>query len=487
MVNPDICKAISDALSAETSLNGAPPSPGHVYLPTSHYRALNLECSIVVGMRGAGKSFWSSALTDGSVKSTLTHYAPLSAYKKVDVVAGYSEVPNINRYPDRDVFEQLLKFGFEPLLVWKAITARIIADRTQNNIPMSMWKETISWVKENPEKYSVLLHNFNLSLKNEDKRLLILFDALDRTSDKWPIMDQVVRDLFRFQLSLKPYSNILTKSFVRNDQVENRNVFDFPDASKLMSSRVDLSWSSMDLHGLLWQYLLNPISSDTKNPNNLFTSIFRDQNIDVKRDSKIMSIPVPELFRKDESIQRKVFTVLAGEWMGNDPRRGIPYTWIVNHLADSNGRVSPRSFLAAIREAALDSYDRYKEHKYPLHYESIKRGVQSASQIRVNELVSEDYPWVKKIMSPLAGLNVPCPFIHIENQWKKSRLLSDKAFVNEKLPPELLGNPAESICKTLSMLGIFEVAKDHRINMPDLYRVGFGLGRKGGIVPSARR
>jgi hypothetical protein len=25
--------------------------------------------------------------------------------------------------------------------------------------------------------------------------------------------------------------------------------------------------------------------------------------------------------------------------------------------------------------------------------------------------------------------------------------------------------------------------RDGRINMPDLYRVGFGLGRKGGVTP----
>ena len=28
--------------------------------------------------------------------------------------------------------------------------------------------------------------------------------------------------------------------------------------------------------------------------------------------------------------------------------------------------------------------------------------------------------------------------------------------------------------------------RDGRINMPDLYRVGFGLGRKGGIKPALR-
>jgi hypothetical protein len=32
-------------------------------------------------------------------------------------------------------------------------------------------------------------------------------------------------------------------------------------------------------------------------------------------------------------------------------------------------------------------------------------------------------------------------------------------------------------------LGVLELKKDGRIDMPDLYRVGFGLGRHGGVKP----
>jgi hypothetical protein len=35
----------------------------------------------------------------------------------------------------------------------------------------------------------------------------------------------------------------------------------------------------------------------------------------------------------------------------------------------------------------------------------------------------------------------------------------------------------------LQRLGLLETKKDGRIDMPDLYRVGFGLGRKGGVKP----
>ena len=98
--------------------------------------------------------------------------------------------------------------------------------------------------------------------------------------------------------------------------------------------------------------------------------------------------------------------------MGLGPKRGFPYTWIPNHLADTEGRVSPRSFLAALRKAVEDTDDEHPEHSCALHYDSIKRGVQEASKIRVSE-IQEDYPWMHRALTPLAGMYVPCAFEEI--------------------------------------------------------------------------
>ena len=89
---------------------------------------------------------------------------------------------------------------------------------------------------------------------------------------------------------------------------------------------------------------------------------------------------------RDGGVQRRLFHSLAGDWMGQDRRRGFPYTWIPGHLADARDRISPRSFLAALRAAAEDTEQRHPRCPTVLHDESIKRGVQRASQIRVDEL-----------------------------------------------------------------------------------------------------
>ena len=36
----------------------------------------------------------------------------------------------------------------------------------------------------------------------------------------------------------------------------------------------------------------------------------------------------------------------------------------------------------------------------------------------------------------------------------------------------------------LEQIGVFKTEKDGRIDMPDLYRIGFGLGRRGGVKPA---
>ena len=168
--------------------------------------------------------------------------------------------------------------------------------------------------------------------------------------------------------------------------------------------------------------------------------------------------------------------------MGRDRRRGVPYVWSVGHLADGKGRTSPRSFLAAIRQAAEDSLERYPEHPRPLHYESIKRGIQKASEIRVDEM-AEDYPWVRTFMSPLAGLTVPCEYALFEQRWTHDFPGGPGAAPIERLPPQHAERGWDGLRQDLIRLGVFDVKKDGRIDMPDLYRVGFGLGRRGGVKP----
>jgi len=56
-------------------------------------------------------------------------------------------------------------------------------------------------------------------------------------------------------------------------------------------------------------------------------------------------------------------------------------------------------------------------------------------------------------------------------------------FSSGDLPAQHAERGWDGIRDDLIRLGLIEIRKDGRIDMPDLYRVGFGLGRRGGVKP----
>ena len=146
--------------------------------------------------------------------------------------------------------------------------------------------------------------------------------------------------------------------------------------------------------------------------------------------------------------------------------------------------MSPRSFLSALRAAADDTTDHRPDHKFALHFESIKRGVQKASVIRVSEL-QEDYPWVHRVLAPLEGMVVPCGFEEVTERWKGvlDRLTEEVEQNEVKLPPLHIDQGPGGIRSDLESLGVFLKMGDGRVNIPDVFRVGYGLGRRGGVKP----
>ena len=58
--------------------------------------------------------------------------------------------------------------------------------------------------------------------------------------------------------------------------------------------------------------------------------------------------------------------------------------------------------------------------------------------------------------------------------------------LSERLPKDLRSQGVHGLITYLSQLGLLTQMKDERLNMPDIYRIGFKLGRKGGIKPAQR-
>lgn len=474
-MNPqEIRQAIQEA-PFELDNTGDIPKPGTLHIPLTHRKALTRETVLVIGARGVGKSFWTTALSAPELRQQIGATVPelVNTITKI----GYAAKPCLPDYPDRDTFKALLDKGHEPYGVWRAVVLRWLVGIAKEQVPINSWNETVEWVEGNPEPFARIVETANQKLLKDEKFGLIVFDALDRTSHDWGTMNHIVRDLLRVALWLRDISRVRAKIFLRPDQME-RTVTSFPDASKITSTSVPLTWDRHDLHAMLWQRLINAPGQHGACLRSVVTSVLYPSETLIDHGSYWS---LPQVLMSDSPYQRRLFEALAGTKMGQDARRGVPYVWSVSHLADGHGWTSPRSFLAAIMGAAEDSAQRYASYPLALHYESLKRGIQKASLIRVDQ-VAEDDPWVPEAMQPLKGMNVPCDFETISRAWDEKFPEGASAIPSVRLPPQHTES-WEGVRKDLERLGILVTRKDKRIDMPDLYRVGFGLGRHGGVAP----
>lgn len=455
------------------------------YVPPSHARALDPDNTVVEGIRGAGKSFWWSALHSESHRRFVAAVFPETRISKNLITSqGFGTHLSPDLAPSKDTVAQLAK-EFELRHIWRAVVA------TQVKLPTpypseGKWPEKVKWVAENPESYDELLYAVDEALFREGKTHLILFDALDRLADDWQHIRPIAKALFQVALDLKGCRSIRLKLFVRPDMIEDRDILAFPDSSKLLARRVSLAWRRVDLYALLFQCLGNAATGGEG---------FRNHCGDVfaltweqEEDSKSWILPRP--LRSDEDIQKEIFHAITGPTMASGPsghKRGFPYTWLPNHLLDGRDQVSPRSFCAALRQAAV--LETVGDWPYPLHYRTIHSGVQEASRIRVHEITREDYPWVTILMEPLRGqITVPCSANEIQSLWEttgtmnKLRNFTDQTDV-VKLPPQHQDQDSEGLLIDLQGLGIIQRLSGGKIQMPDVYRIAFGLGRKGGVKP----
>jgi len=477
---------LEEALPEDTREHGVlPPELGQLHVPLAHIKALHPDSVLVKGIRGSGKTLWWEALLDGRHRALIEAVSPKAGIKEgTRCAAGFGPTPKPLEYPSPDTLTELVDQGHEPRQIWRTVMARHVLDSndTEDFTHLKRWSERLAWINADSERTALAFHHADQRLARNGLMYLVLFDALDRTAHDWPRLRALLRGLLQVLLEFRSFRAIRPKAFVRPDMLEDPEVKGFPDASKIIDGAVALSWPRRELYGLLWQRLGNAANGETFREGCL--QGFR-QPWGQRPDGVWM---MPAAMRQDEELQRDIFHAMAGPWMGTDARRGFPYTWLPNHLGDAAQQTSPRSFVSAVQMAAKVSADyqrKYTDRPYALHYEALKQGVQRASTIRVEE-ISEDYPWVARLMMPLKGLSVPNGFQEIIARWPKTLLEELPRSLDQtevRLPPRRFDLGVEGLKDDLLDLGIFQAMPGGRINIPDVYRVGFGLGRRGGVKP----
>lgn len=450
------------------------------YVPPSHARALEPDATLVEGIRGAGKSFWFSLLASPQHLSFVRAGFPEARLPaRLKVAQGFGMGLSISQAPNAETLAGLVDSGFRGRSIWRAVVAHHASIGGAFGA-LKGWTEKVRWVQENAEAFAHAIEVADQQFADKGETLLVLFDALDRMADDWQHVHQLAKGLLQVALDLRSTRAIRGKVFARPDLLQDANVTSFADYSKLLANKASLVWQRADLYALLYQCLGNAEVSRQS-----FAAWVGHGNAGTEA-SATGDWAVPASLRKDEERQEALFERIAGKAMGSSIKRGKPYTWLVNHLQDGLNQVSPRSFLAALGKAAAETADDYE---LPLDYRGIQRGVQEASQIRVQE-ITEDYPWVATVMAPLRGnLTVPCPISDIDKIWKRDQTLTQLVGLLQrskgavKLPPQHIDQSTVGLLTDLEELGMVQRMDGKRIQMPDVFRVAFGFGRRGGVKP----
>lgn len=460
-----------------------PPDVERIVVPSSHLKALSLDSSVIVGLRGAGKSFWTAVLSSPKHRAFVAQSAQLSELRNLEVRVGYAEAPSSPDFPTKAKLRALLKQGYEAREIWLAVLLRHVRSTEPSGLALKL-DDVLVEVKEDSVAAEAAFWDAERRLTSSNVRMLVLFDALDRLADDWDSVRSLVRAALEWCLICRSSRSIRLKFFMRPDLEEDPDIWAFADSSKLRQGAISLAWRSGDLYSVALQYLANHSSAGGH---------FREtieHGLGLQWPQSDGTFILPDTLRRDEAMTRTVVEAITGPWMGTSHKRGYSYTWIPLHLADARGNGSPRSILLALQRAAEWTTENMSSFGLPLHYQGIQHGVAEASQTRTNE-IWEDYPWIKPALEAARGIEVPCQVRDLISRWKPATL-SSIGSSSGKLPPRRFssdplrkGRP-EALIDDMIDLAVLYRTDDNRLNMPDIFRVGVGIKRRGGVRPPSR-
>ncbi|MFJ7592200.1 hypothetical protein ACIQZO_33520 [Streptomyces sp. NPDC097617] len=470
-----LIEALHRAPDADTST----PDLRTMFTPSSHREALAPDVTVVRGARGTGKTYWAKALTDPVLRDVAARSYHMPRLSHTEVVTAFGPKGGDEPvFPGKRAIADLVQhFGkkddLQPKDLWSAVV--LMALKVPQVLAMDSWLERIRWAASHGDAYETALRRVDREYREQGKTLILLFDALEHLHKERQQVDLLLSGLFEVALELRlSTSTLRAKIFVRPDMYDSapRN---FADASKLDANAADLNWSRENLYGLLFHQLGNHASGQAE--------AFRADTGQWREEGGRFTAP-PEVLA-DEKEQEQVFISLAGPFMGTDRRKGHSYTWVPNHLQDGRGRISPRTLLSTLRKAAQLTESRWAGHPVPLHYDAIRESLSHAAKVRVREL-EDDLGWAALCVALLSGSQVPMEPSAVQYAWSQQGF---SAKLREVLEHEKAGSGPRSdnpvaLLEELRLLGVITFRTSGAVDLPDIYRLAFDIGRKGGVKRS---
>ena len=462
------------------------PTVDEIFAPEQHANALDPNTPVVVGARGTGKSFWAGVLEQDETRAVAALAYPNLGLDRLIVRAGYTGLAAADNVVTVKTIDARVPIGTERETAsdfWLAVIMRAAKSACYPDEEMPPIRSLMAEYSD-PEDWAQEIRRLDSRLTASSKVLLVTFDALDTLSRDWKRSSLLIDALFEVIWSLRARKAIRAKIFIRPEQL-NDETLRFVELPKLRSSRVELEWTQVELYGLLFWRLASFKDARERS----FSALSIQVNAKIPSDLARNRYRWPLI--SEPAVQKAAMTLLAGPYMGGNKTKGGTYDWPYNHLADAQGKVTPRSFIKLFVEAAKFGS---APSEQAITAEGIRNGLREASKVRVDQLVVE-YQWVKRALAPLAKLTVPCAPEAIFERWAESNTVKvimnaandpDAGFL-PPFPPRSKGDHMELLAAAMEKIGLISYRADNRIDIPDLFRVAALMLKKGGPTPVKRR
>lgn len=466
------------------------------FLPLRSYNKLaDTKVFLITGGRGAGKSKLFHVLTSNGGLDHVISEPDRKRYTKLHkavVLIGYqSKGREGKKFPSKNIFDKYAKMKDEEQItcLWGGLLCSVLLknflhEKEFEDIAQTfldkcqidslcqfshMPEEWLSWMIINLEKWEAFLDSCDNYFNGKKEQIFIAYDELDRICSGYKELFFYIRGLLSFWFTHNNrWENLKTKIFLRSD-LYNSKALHFADSSKMRAYHLELQWDSLSLYRLLVKRLAN-------SGNEIAVEYLEKVPglLDSKKQGVLGYIP-----GDSEDVMKEFVNKIIGRYMGKDPKRGISYSWVPNHIQDANGEISPRPFLKCFMFAAMELCGHEEEVEKLegdrlISSTSLQGAITKVSKDRVNELILEEYGWLEVLSRRLNGQTMLMErteflkYLFPEN-WPENE--------RETLP----GTTPDELMEALENLGIFFETKDGRVNAPEIYLHGFGLKRRGGI------
>lgn len=457
---------------------------GFLPLPV-HERFFDDHVMIVRGPRGSGKSaffFVLRALRERGLPTTALF--PRARVEQPDWIEGFDATSML--HPSVAALETFVERADDVSLrlFWSMHLIGRLSDDTPRppGLDDTFFKplagvggDLAGWVdraRSAVPKITAALDGFDAFARAQGRTYFISYDALDRIGLLDPLLQiRAINALLALWLSLgRRHGCLRPKIFVREDvfrQIAERST----DADVLHGRSISLSWDEQALYRLLIRRMAHR-SED------LCRWIQRGEGaIPLEWRPPFGWLP-PSHLPEEGAVSVKGFVGhLIGPSMGSGVWAGRPHRWIMGRLQDAQRVVTPRALLTLVALAAGEALEKGPKATGDrlLHPHDV-RGALEGTSVRHVQAMHVEHRVISRL-ERLRGSVLP-----LVGDEVVERLAAPRPGVVDGF-----GDDGAWVLDELLRIGVMRFRDDGRLDVPDIYRLAFGIKRQGGAARVMRR